>query len=93
MIILFEMYEDVYEVFIIDKIYEIILIMIMDDFFVLFKEEYKFYINVLVIWMDIIKVFRSDLLDLVYEYKRMFVEEKFFDVLEVLDYNLMIEEY
>jgi ATP-dependent RNA helicase SUPV3L1/SUV3 len=92
-IILFETYEDVYEVFITDKIYEIIPTMIMDDLPASFKEEYKTYTNASVTRMDIIKALRSDLSDLVYEYKRMLVEEKLSDVLEVSDHNLTIEEH
>ncbi|WP_155010168.1 helicase-related protein [Priestia megaterium] len=92
-IILFETYEDVYEVFITDKIYEIIPTMIMDDLPASFKEEYKSYTNDSVTRMDIIKALRSDLSDLVYEYKRMLVEEKLSDVLEVSDHNLTIEEH
>ncbi len=92
-IILFETYEDVYEVFITDKIYEIIPTMIMDDLPTSFKEEYKSYTNASVTRMDIIKALRSDLSDLVYEYKKMLVEEKLSDVLEVSDHNLTIEEH
>ncbi|MCY9020144.1 helicase [Priestia megaterium] len=92
-IILFETYEDVYEVFITDKIYEIIPTMIMDDLPTSFKEEYKSYTNASVTRMDIIKALRCDLSDLVYEYKKMLVEEKLSDVLEVSDHNLTIEEH
>ena len=92
-IVLFEIYEDIYEVFMTDSIYEIIPNLIMDGLSETFKDEYKAYTSVELSRMDIINSLRRNLAELVFDFKNDLINETLSDVLKVADENLSIEEH